>query len=58
MNIRFYRVEGAGSDRQEALMDTRGLAALGIPDVQCHFYDLDPGESYYAGRQGYEEAEH
>ena len=113
MNIRFYRVEGTGSDRQEALMDTRGLAALGIPDVQCHFYDLDPsevaghlgnigyylfhkgdiiadgetigftedmrwrcehqyalaaphrvvidldpGESYYAGRQGYEEAEH
>ncbi|MBP1991496.1 DUF4261 domain-containing protein [Paenibacillus eucommiae] len=44
LNIRFYSVEGTGSGRQEALMDTCGLAALGIPDVQCHFYDLSPNE--------------
>lgn len=44
MNLRFYNVEGTGSNRPEGLMDTVGLAALGIPDVQCHFYDLDPNE--------------
>lgn len=47
MNIRYYNVEGSGSERQEGLMDSIGLAALGIPDVQAHFYDLDP--SYMAG---------
>jgi hypothetical protein len=26
------------------LMDTLGLAVLGLPDVQCHFRDLDPHE--------------
>ena len=25
-------------------MDTLGLAALGLPDLQCHFRDLIPGE--------------
>ncbi|MGZ9586518.1 DUF4261 domain-containing protein [Paenibacillus marinisediminis] len=44
MNIRFYNVEGTGSDRPEGLMDSLGLAALGIPDVQCHYYDLEPDE--------------
>ncbi|MEC0090830.1 DUF4261 domain-containing protein [Paenibacillus macquariensis] len=44
MNIRFYNVEGTGSGRKEGLMDSVGLAALGIPDVQCHYYDLDPNE--------------
>ena len=60
MNIRFYNVEGTGSERAEGLMDSIGLAALGIPDVQCHFYDLDPGElaanmtniGYYLFNQG------
>ncbi|MET3847638.1 hypothetical protein [Paenibacillus sp. OAE614] len=33
MNIRFYNVEGTGSGRNEGLMDSLGLAALGIPDV-------------------------
>ncbi|WP_343059824.1 DUF4261 domain-containing protein [Saccharibacillus deserti] len=42
MNVRFYNVEGTGSGRNEMLMDTLGLAALGIPDVQCHFFDLEP----------------
>lgn len=44
INIRFYNVKGTGSERAEGLMDSIGLAALGIPDVQCHFYDLDPNE--------------
>lgn len=60
MNVRFYNVEGSGSGRHEALMDTVGLAALGIPDVQCHFYDLNPDEvagilmniGYYLFNQG------
>ncbi|MFC3747704.1 DUF4261 domain-containing protein [Paenibacillus sp. GCM10012306] len=60
MNIRFYNVEGTGSGRREGLMDSLGLAALGIPDVQCHFYDLEPGEvagqltdiAYYLYDQG------
>lgn len=60
MNIRFYNVEGTGSGRREGLMDSIGLAALGIPDVQCHFYDLDPSEvagslaniGYYLFNQG------
>ena len=26
------------------LMDTLGLAALGLPDLQCHYRDLAPGE--------------
>ncbi|MCM3593410.1 DUF4261 domain-containing protein [Brevibacillus borstelensis] len=60
MNIRFYNVQGTGSGRAEGLMDSIGLAALGIPDVQCHFYDLDPSEvadhlmniGYYLFHQG------
>ncbi|MEK8126651.1 DUF4261 domain-containing protein [Paenibacillus filicis] len=60
MNIRFYNVEGTGSGRPEGLMDSLGLAALGIPDVQCHFYDLEPSEvagqltdiAYYLFNQG------
>lgn len=60
MNIRFYNVEGSQSGRLEGLMDSIGLAALGIPDVQCHFYDLEPGElagqmtdiAYYLFGQG------
>jgi len=60
MNIRYYQVEGTGSGRQEGLMDSVGLAALGIPDVQCHFFDLDPSQmagtltdmAYYLFNQG------
>jgi len=60
LNIRFYNVEGTGSERQEGLMDSIGLAALGIPDVQCHFYDMDTNEvagcltnfAYYLFNQG------
>lgn len=44
MNIRFYNVEGTGHGQEERLMDSIGLAALGIPDVQCHYYALTPSE--------------
>jgi hypothetical protein len=42
VNVRFFNV----SDRRpgEMLMDTVGLAALGLPDLQCHFLNLDPSE--------------
>ncbi|MEJ8302422.1 DUF4261 domain-containing protein [Saccharibacillus sacchari] len=44
MNVRFFNVQGTGSEREEMLMDTVGLAALGVPDVQCHYFELEPGE--------------
>jgi hypothetical protein len=40
INVRFYNI--SNGDNGEMLMDTVGLAALGIPDLQCHFYNLDP----------------
>jgi hypothetical protein len=42
VNVRFFNI----SNRQpgEMLMDTMGLATLGLPDLQCHFVDLDPNE--------------
>ncbi|WP_211269630.1 DUF4261 domain-containing protein [Paenibacillus glacialis] len=38
VNLRLY---STGKEK-EMIMDTLGLSALGIPDLQCHFYDLDP----------------
>jgi hypothetical protein len=38
LNVRFFNVSG-GQD--EFVMDTLGLAALGLPDIQCHFHGLD-----------------
>ncbi len=60
MNVRFYNVEGRDSGRDEMLIDTCGLAALGVSDVQCHFYDMEPNEvaslvgdiAYYIFEQG------
>jgi len=40
LNVRLIRVGEQESD--ELLMDTRGLAAMGLPDLQVHFRDLDP----------------
>lgn len=40
VNVRFYNV--SDGDEGDMLMDTLGLSALGIPDLQCHFRDLDP----------------
>lgn len=41
VNVRLFNVERA---KGETLMDTLGLAALGLPDLQCHFHDLVAGE--------------
>jgi hypothetical protein len=40
LNVRFYNVS-SGEVAGEKLVDTMGLAALGLPDIQCHFHDLD-----------------
>ncbi|GKX68139.1 DUF4261 domain-containing protein [Inconstantimicrobium mannanitabidum] len=40
VNVRFYNV--SDGDEGDMLMDTLGLSALGIPDLQCHFRNLDP----------------
>ncbi len=42
LNVRFYNI--ADSDAQQMLMDTLGLHALGLPDFQLRFADLDPGQ--------------
>lgn len=41
LNVRFYNITNSPGD---LLMDTLGLAALGLPDLQCHYRDLVPGE--------------
>ena len=38
LNVRMFNIEGTAGDR---IMDTLGLAALGLPDLQCHFHDLE-----------------
>lgn len=43
LNIRLYNIQSE-QRRQEMVMDSCGLAALGVPDVQCHFYDMNPNE--------------
>ncbi len=40
LNVRLFTV---ADDEDERVMDTRGLAPLGLPDLQVHFRDLDPG---------------
>ncbi len=39
VNVRLFNI-GNGQPG-EVVMDTLGLAALGLPDVQCHFINLD-----------------
>ena len=39
VNVRLFRVEG---DEGVCVMDTLGLDALGLPDFQLHFRELDP----------------
>ena len=41
LNVRFFNVSESPGDM---LMDTLGLAALGLPDLQCHFRGLAPEE--------------
>lgn len=40
VNVRLFRIE---NDPGVTVMDTIGLHCLGLPDLQCHFRDLDPG---------------
>jgi hypothetical protein len=40
LNVRFYNITNSPGDM---LMDTLGLAALGLPDLQCHYRTLTPG---------------
>jgi hypothetical protein len=39
LNVRFFNISDSGGDM---IMDTRGLADVGLHDLQCHFRDLDP----------------
>jgi Domain of unknown function (DUF4261) len=41
VNVRMFRIEGRAPG--EIVMDTLGMAAFGLPDLQCHFAGLDPG---------------
>jgi len=41
VNVRLFRVEGR--EPGECIMDTLGMAAFDLPDLQCHFIGLDPG---------------
>lgn len=38
INVRLFRIE---EREREYLMDTMGLGVLGLPDIQCHFRDLE-----------------
>jgi hypothetical protein len=45
VNVRLFQEEPEdGAEQGAIVMDTLGLAALGLPDLQCHFRDLDPDE--------------
>ena len=39
VNVRLFNIANGGTG--EMAMDTLGLAALGVPDAQCHFAGLD-----------------
>lgn len=39
LNVRFFNISNSNG---EMVMDTRGLAEIGLHDLQCHFRDLDP----------------
>jgi hypothetical protein len=39
LNVRFFNISNTPGDM---IMDTRGLAELGLHDLQSHFRDLDP----------------
>jgi hypothetical protein len=41
VNVRFFTVAG---DDGALVLDTLGLHVFGLPDLQCHFRDRDPGE--------------
>jgi hypothetical protein len=39
LNVRFFNISNSEGDM---IMDTRGLAELGLHDLQCHFWELEP----------------
>ncbi|MBK8594762.1 MAG: DUF4261 domain-containing protein [Holophagales bacterium] len=41
LNVRLFNIQGR---EEETVMDTLGLAALGLPDLQCHFHGLEVNE--------------
>jgi Domain of unknown function (DUF4261) len=41
LNVRFFNISNSDGDM---VMDTRGLAEIGLHDLQCHFRELDPTE--------------
>lgn len=44
LNVRFYRITGYGNKpapSEDIIMDTLGLGALGLTDLQCHFRGLE-----------------
>jgi hypothetical protein len=44
VNVRLFNIRGPEDKASgEMVMDTLGLGALGLADLQCHFKDLDPG---------------
>ncbi len=43
INIRLFNIS---NDPGTMVMDSLGLHVFGLPDVQCHFRDLDPGEMF------------
>lgn len=43
INVRFFRIDTPGVADGRFLMDTLGLHALGLPDVQIDYRWLDPG---------------
>jgi hypothetical protein len=48
VNVRLFNVENSEYPRpgqKEVVMDTCGLAALGLPDLQCHFYTSELPEN-------------
>jgi hypothetical protein len=41
INVRYFSIS---NDPGAMVMDTLGLHVFGLPDVQCHFRDREPGE--------------
>jgi hypothetical protein len=41
INVRYFSI---ANDPGVMVMDTLGLHVFGLPDMQCHFRDRDPGE--------------
>lgn len=41
LNVRFFKI---GNSDGDMLMDTRGLADIGLHDLQCHFRQLNPDD--------------